>query len=172
MGWLMDVSFMISERHRYSIYISGFFLLLASFPISEANGGEVLFCDSSLEIGFDHGRPLDLSFSGYAESAEMTGVESESRFFQIVKGRSCRDTDGESVALPIVIEKPSGCSIGENAVRNEDVVFVIDGEERDAIVLSTRKKYRIALRFRAAGGYGQRVGAIRCKDSGAFSANF
>ena len=146
--------------------------ILLPIVASAQSTDQFLFCSEDEQSEFRHGTPLVLNFSGFTSESERTPVDSDPQRFRLVNGYSCSQQGQGSVARPVIIEPPSGCSIGEVAVRDSDIVFVVDGEERKDLILATRMTATVLVRFKASGGYGRLRGAISCKQSGAFAVSF
>lgn len=146
--------------------------LLAATRADAQSPEQFLFCSQDEQTEFRHGTPLVLNFSGFTSESEGTPVDSDPQRFRLVNGASCNQQGQGSVARPVIIEPPSGCSIGEVAVKDSDIVFVVDGEERKDLILATRTTATVFVRFKASGGYGRLRGAIACKQSGAFAVSF
>lgn len=147
-------------------------VLHLSSPALAEEPQKLLFCGTDEQTEYRHGTPLALTFSGFTSQKADSDVDTDPQRFRLVNGQSCSQQGEGSLAHPVIVDMPSGCTIGNAPVRDEDIVFVINGQEQKQLILASRTTTTLVLRFKAAGRYGRLPGAITCRNSGAFAVSF
>lgn len=121
----------------------------------------------------------------FKNSADTTITAASFNFDNNIAGNANRDIDSQSFDMKLVgarsypasvdLVRPASCTIGSAAVNDAHVHFSHDG-----VVATTNGSFNIAnaslapyfLRFAAAGGYGDKEGAVSCAAPGSLTYSY
>lgn len=102
----------------------------------------------------------NFSFSGIAGTA-AANVDSESQPIRL--------TNASSYPATVALFRPSMCTIGANTIAHSDVHFLNNGTpvtKDTTFSISNQSLQNFAIRFAAAGNYGDKSGAVSCTQNG------
>ena len=111
---------------------------------------------------------ITMSFDSQQAAAATRMVESDQQPFIL------HDPANPGTVRILILQNPTGCSIGTNLVSDDDISLVAGGVEAPsgAVGIQEGQVMYVSLRFAAAGDYGDKSGSVSCTTPGSLTYSY